>query len=540
MSTTLRWTFISFLIGLLFTRPGLAAQSQEERSLSELRNTVVNLLQTLVQQGVFTREQAQTMVKTAQDKAAADATAADQQEKAEAGSVRVPYVPEVVKEEIRKELADQLAPEVARHVVSQAQAEGWGIPGALPDWIRRVSWGGDVRVRSEGDVFARGNSPTAYLNFNAVNSAGGIFRAANAAFLNTTVDRYYLLARLRLDLEAQLDSGWSAGARLSTGTLTNPDSTNQVLGQYGARYQTNIDKAYVRWAAQSARQKLTLWGGKFGNPYLSSDLIWDADVTLEGVALDYRVNVGREASAPRRLFATLGVFPVQEIALSTSDKWLYAGQVGLDFHTHGGSGVRLGVAYYDYKHLVGRQNALESNLLDYTAPLYLQKGNTLFDIRNTQDLTQNLFALAADYREADAIMVADWNVTPAYRFSLYADYVKNLGYNAAQVAARVGADVPPRVKGYQGELSFGTANSNRAGAWRAFFGYRYLQRDAVLDAFTDQDYHLGGTDARGYIAGAYVNFTDRVWAQVRYLSFDAIDGPPLGVDVWQVEINARF
>src|SRR5262245_38077525 len=81
------------------------AASQEQRSLEELRNTVVNLLQGLVEKGVLTREQAEAMVQSAQQKAAADAEAsakaAADQEKADeqAGAIRVPYVPEIVKDE---------------------------------------------------------------------------------------------------------------------------------------------------------------------------------------------------------------------------------------------------------------------------------------------------------------------------------------------------------------------------------------------------------------------------------------------------------
>src|SRR5262245_48020178 len=104
----------SFLAALALVAPTLtfAAQSQEARNLNELRNTVVNLLQGLVQKGVLTREQAEAMVAEAQKKAATDAAAVEAQEQAEAGAVRVPYVPQVVKDEIKKEVVADLAPEV--------------------------------------------------------------------------------------------------------------------------------------------------------------------------------------------------------------------------------------------------------------------------------------------------------------------------------------------------------------------------------------------------------------------------------------------
>src|SRR5262249_14590778 len=123
-----------------------SGSSQEAQSLSELRNTVINLLQGLVERGILTREQAQAMVKAAQEKAAADTAAGARQEQAEtaAGAVRVPYVPQVVKEEISKQVAAQVTPEVTQQVVQQARTERWGVPAALPDWVQRLTFSGDV------------------------------------------------------------------------------------------------------------------------------------------------------------------------------------------------------------------------------------------------------------------------------------------------------------------------------------------------------------------------------------------------------------
>src|SRR5580700_555330 len=99
MTVKLLRTLIVAGLALGFASPVLADQSQEERNLDELRNTVINLLKSLVQRGILTREQADALVKAAQEKAAADAAALaqqrKQQEKEEENAVRVPYVPEI-------------------------------------------------------------------------------------------------------------------------------------------------------------------------------------------------------------------------------------------------------------------------------------------------------------------------------------------------------------------------------------------------------------------------------------------------------------
>jgi len=546
-------TLAAVLLALLATHTVAAAQSQEEQRLEELRNTVVNLLQALVQRGVITREQADAMVKQAEEKAAADAALAaqkeKQQEKEEANAVRVPYVPEIVKEQIAKEVAQTVEPVVTQQVVTQAKTEGWGVPAALPDWLNRVTFSGDVRVRGEADIYPAGNAQGAYLNLNAINTDGGISEAGDAAFLNTSTDRYYPLVRLRLNMNAILGDGWSIGTRIGTGTLVNPDSLNQVMGQYGGRYTTDIDLAFIQWegTASKGRQEFRFMAGKYPNPFFYSDLVWMPDVTFEGFATEYRLGIAPSPEVPYHWFLTLAAIPEQYVPLTadygpaSNNKWLYAGQTGFDFETSAGSRLQFGVAYYDFNHMAGEKNTLDSDLLNYTAPPYFQKGNTVFDISNTDNPTSgNLFALASEFHELDYMIGYTYAISSTFQFNSFLDYVRNLGYDAEAVAQRVGYYVRPRVDGYEGQIGFGSPLLDHFGAWDAFIGYRYLERDAVVDAFTDQDYHLGGTDARGYMLGADASLTKRVWVRLRYMPFDAIDGPPLAIDVWQLDLNARF
>ena len=88
--------------------------------------------------------------------------------------------------------------------------------------------------------------------------------------------------------------------------------------------------------------------------------------------------------------------------------------------------------------------------------------------------------------------------------------------NTADVSANSAQYVAPRTKGYQGEISFGYPTVLTAGAWRGVLGYRYLQRDAVIDAYTDSDFHFGGTDATGYYFVGDYGLANRVWMRLRY------------------------
>ncbi len=533
--------------------PGMSrAAADEQRGLVELRNTIGNLLEALVQRGVISKEQAEAMVRDAQTKAKADAdaalAAADAEDKADAaaGAVRVPYVPEVVKDEIRKEVVAEMTPEVTKRVVDEAISSD-AMANALPDWVRRIRWNGDIRVRGQSDSFAPDNVTNFYLDIPKVNAAGGITRAGPAALINTTEDRERLRARLRLGLETELGYGWTAALRLATGTLTDPVSTNQTLGNYGGRYTIGVDQAYLRWTGQTnvGRQQLAITGGRMPNPWMSTDLIWDQDLMFEGVSANYRYSISRDEPYRRNFFATIGAFPLTEVEINNDDKWLYGGQLGIDWRTVAGTRIRFGTAYYDFANIAGVRNAPNSTLEDFTAPAFVQRGNTLYDIRNNPtDPTQDLFALASEFQVLDVEAGVDWALSERYRMAVTGSYVDNVGYKEVfgpgDFVIRMGSNDEPRTKGYQVETSFGRARMNERGAWRVALSYRYLERDAVLDAFTDSDFRLGGTDVKGYVLNADFAFSPRMLARLRYLSGSEIDGPPLGIDVLQIDFNATF
>ncbi len=134
----------------------------ETRSLNELRNTVVNLLQGLVEKGTCTRERARRWSSPRQRRRKKMPPPSLAQDKAEEGRD-----PRAVRSADRegsdpKEVAAELAPEVAKEVVEQAKSEERGAAGALPEWIRRVRWSGDRRFRGEGDM-VRGRQPREQL-----------------------------------------------------------------------------------------------------------------------------------------------------------------------------------------------------------------------------------------------------------------------------------------------------------------------------------------------------------------------------------------
>jgi hypothetical protein len=531
-----------------------ADATTEQQSLEEVRNTVINLLQALVDKGLITREQAQALVKQAQDKAAADAAKNAQAAKEEENAVRVPYVPQIVKDEISKQVAEEVKPQVVQSVVAEAKTERWGVPGALPDWISRVHPFGDFTLRGQADMYAADNGLV--LDYNGINAAGGIGKDTNP-YLDSTENRDRMRLRARLGLEADLTPHLMTVIRLSTGSLTDPSSESPTLGDYGQRLSVGFDQAFIRWnsSVPETLSALTAEGGRFDIPwYAPTEMVYARDLQYEGLASTARLGFGTGGPDRSHVFLTLAAIPMLEVPdLISEDKWLYGAQLGTNLRFFdGGQHLHLAAAYYDFLHVQGVRNTPDSTLTNITAPAFIRYGNTVFDIsNNTTDSTVNLFALASQFRLIDVAATYEFGF-PRYTFALTGEAVRNIGYNLAQVEALTQSTIPsPQNRGYVAEASFGDPTVAQFGQWRARVGYRYVQADAVIDAWTDADFHGGGTNAAGYYLWIDVGLANNTWLRARYLSANEINangivepGPTgllrYGLDILQVDLNTRF
>jgi hypothetical protein len=573
---------------LLFaSTAGIAASTEE---MLQLKNTVTNLVDELVKAGVLKKEQAEAMVKRAEEAAAAEAkvqaasappadnaarqlaTETGSPEVANANVVRVPYVPEFVKDEIREEVRKELKNDVVKEVTDKAKQEKWGTPDALPAWVNRIKINGDVRLRDELNLYADDNAETLgpdnlYFDILELNDQGGLAECTidPGCRLNTSEDRNRFRARVRVGMQAKITDNLKFGMRLATSNDFSPVSINQTLGNTGQGYEVQLDQAYLQY---DGVKRGFNWGtfslGRIPNPWYSTDLVWDEDLSFEGAAMTLRQRIAGKGDLmamqdqSKQVFLTLGAFPIDEIELSDRDKWLAGAQVGADLEFSNQTKARLGVAYYDYINITGKRNQLGSTLNDFTAPEFVQKGNLLFDIANDTNLNgiddEDRLALASDYNIVNITGEVDFAQLAPYHVVLGLDVAKNIGYDEDEILDRIGSVaaafrnggaatgtlLEDRTWGYSADLLVGWPQINKLWDWQVFGSYKYLQRDAVLDAFTDSDFHLGGTDAQGYIIGGKLGLAKDVWLRGRWLSANEIDASPLGIDVLQLDLNAKF
>jgi hypothetical protein len=164
------------------------------------------------------------------------------------------------------------------------------------------------------------------------------------------------------------------------------------------------------------------------------------------------------------------------------------------------------------------------------------------------------FGLASGFRVVDLSGRIDFSHFNPVHVMVDGQYVKNLAFNKSNLnniafnnlgpspdptnqvpGAFAGGDT-----GAMGRITVGFPQVRQLWEWNAYVAYKYLESDAVIDAFTDPDFGLGGTNLKGYIVGANLGLGPNVWATAKWMSANAIGGSPFAVDVFQFDIHARF
>jgi len=516
------------------------------------------LLDLLVEQGVIDASDYEQLLDRVERRESAERRGSEDESGDMASAIRVPYIPDYVRQEMHESLKFSVEADVVDKVkeeaVRTARVYGWGIKEA-PSWVHKLKISGDGRVRYQGDFFSDDNTFGGKPDINDTNNSG------QPEFDNITDDRHRLRARFRLMFEAKPFERITMGMRFVTGNQGNPVSSNQTLGNFGEKWDTNMDLGYIRHDAMT--KDYMLIGGRFKNPFLHTDLVFDSDMAFEGLAGTYyfqRDDTLYGNDSQWDTYLTAGVFPIQEIHSSAEglsadgakivslnnerDKFLYAVQLGTDYNFFNTNQLSMGLAYYWYENLQASRNPSGLDVNDVTASDYYQVGNSVYLINDPLDPNIKL-GLASKYRLLNATVKYRFaNFFPTYVF-LHGDYVKNMSFDQQELEQLVGQAVPKRDIGYQLGVTVGTQKIQYLRDWRLSFMFRHLEGDAVLDAFADSDFLLGGTDAEGYVMQFQYGILDNTIASIRWLSADSIDSDPLSsrnvsIDTLQLDVSAKF
>lgn len=558
---------LSLAVGMVIAT--LVGQAAAAPAPSE--NATINLIRLLVEQGILKQDKADALIAQAQNEAAqakqaAASTAVAAGPVAAPGDVRVQYVPAAVRDQIR----DQVKAEV----MATAKQENWAAPNTFPDWASRISFDGDIRLRDESRYYSGSNSNEivdfARLNNNGPYDVNPNSSTALPPLLNTREDRTNLFRlRARLGMKADISPQWTAGIRIGTGSDNNPVSTTQNLGGGFAKKDIWLDQGYLTWKPSD---ELTLTGGRFANPFMSTDMLYSNDLNFDGVAAIF----DRKLSRDWGVFGTVGAFPVDYTNDTTTsngfdkeesdNKWLYGAQVGAKWAINSNNRLKGALAYYRFQDIQGERSSpcepwagAPGCDSDGTRAAFMQKGNSVFLLR---DITPNplnptttpqpqFVGLASEFNLLDLNVVWDADLPEDFKLRSQGNYIHNLGYDEGDMRKRSAGqlvnnldsngNIESGANAWMVQFTLGNAlDLKKQGDWNLFAGYKYIQPDALPDGFNDSSFHLGGTNAKGYILGGNYGLAKNVYATGRWMSTEAVYGAPFDIDVLQLEINTRF
>jgi hypothetical protein len=552
--TITKLTLIIFLVINILTAPFINAE--EAKNEPPMEDTIEALIDLLQSKGVIGNEEADKFIKRyksgipAKKEKGTVVTIIPEQDGREYIEKITEDVNKTLKEDVvkTKENLDYMSDELMTRSrllekrtdeIEKTIKEDVGNKLNQVSWANRLRWGGDIRLRYQKDFYDEDN-------YNQ------LYDPEKNEIVNTTIDRSRYRYRVRLEANAEImkkDPDMNvgkveAGARIATGSTNDPVSTNDTLGDYFNKDNIVLDNAYLKWTYKPDYPKfgmfpqVTAWGGRFQNPFYSTDMVWDSDVNFEGLAVKLESDTLLEN--PLKFFFTAGVFPLQELELYEKDKWLYAGQLGMKYEKSMGLSATTVVSFYDYRRTRGEFfNDPSGSVSLGTEPLFRQIGNTMIDI-NTDPIHET-WALAGEYRLLNLTTELDYDYWFPNHIILRADYVKNIGFDARDVAKLFNIDLyPDETKGYQIGLLYGYPNPMGFAEWNVSLTYRYVEGDAVFDAFTDSDFHLGGANAKGWIMQSQFGLSERLWLTIRWISSDEIRSVPIAIDKLFIDLNARF
>jgi len=555
---------VAALVATVLISTSITAQADEREDLEKLRATVLGLLDTLVQNHILPKDKVDAMMREAESRANTRLAQTPPPEVSADGKkiVRVPYVPEAVK--------IQMHDQIKAEVLAETRNERAGGGGA-DSWLNRIQIEGDLRLRAENTRLDTGNTSTAVAYSDMSNSYltrfPDIFSTTGNGINNYNTQNSTSRTRLRarLGINANISDTVSAGIALATGSSSNvnnttipsaPTSTNQTMGQNFNKEGVYVDRAFIKYTPASW---LSVSGGRIRNPYFSTDLVWADDLNFEGFAL---------ALTPRldplpNVFFTAGWFPLAfGVPNQSVDRSLVALQGGLDMQIgQKENRVKLGVALYDYHGVEGVAQTTQTFKTSSTylsseyGSSYRQRGNTLFRINapnsGTNPDTATNWGLASSFRELNLTGKVDIAQLDPLHVVLTADYVRNLGFNRNDMRSRTGAAISDgQGFGYMGKIQVGAPTTLQRGDWNVSLAFRYLGSDAVLDAFTNSDFGLGGTNSKGTILGMNYGVQKNTWVTARWMSSNLIDSlvpaatttypTKFSVDLLQLDLNTKF
>ncbi|MGQ9810419.1 MAG: putative porin [bacterium] len=336
-------------------------------------------------------------------------------------------------QEVKVETQEQVKMEIAEGRLS-----------SLPRWVQTTKLKGDIRLRHQ------------YKH-----ERKDIYKDSNVGRL-----------RLRLGMEAKVNDKIRAGIVVATNSGGDPRSTNITFGDknggYSTKMEIRLDNAYTKYMPTPW---LNLVGGKMllsEALWEPTDLVWDTDITPEGVVIGLNKKVGSNASA---FMNSGGLFGTANKSGNPDPVMMYLVQTGLSYKFNDRLSLKGALALYEWANIKGEA---------YPTDSWYKSSNT-----------KSNSAWAYDYRVVNPAL--EFSIIEPFRgvglnvekLKLYGEYVSNL-------------PVSENDTGYSLGIKLGHDKVQKLADWQVEYIYAMLEKDAVLDTTPDSDRYHGKTGMRSH------------------------------------------
>ena len=443
---------------------------------------------------------------------------------------------------ISQQEADKVQSEALAARTNQAALPPIESKWKLTKAIKSIELFGDIRVR--------------YEDRSAVDPGGDridlqrLRYSVRVGLRGEVLDDFYY--GLRLDPSANARSPW-----LTMGSASSVNS-GSYQGPFGkSTAGINLGQAYFGWRGVDW---LDLTVGKMPNPLYTTAMVWDPDVSPEGMAERFKCVVG-EAD----VFVTFGQFLYQDTNPSrggssyfdlgysrSSPLFLMAWQAGVNYHITKDMTLKIAPVLYSY---MGKGADTTSGTSANQAPgfggTFVGQGST----NNLAGLTTGAWSgyprgysdgFTANQTGVNDLLVLEVPVELNYRLSkldlrAFGDYAQNLeggdraraAYTASHATqlqtgggdvAQIPSAQTSETKAYQLGVAVGNLNSLglvngttvRRHGWELRTYWQHVEQYALDPNLIDSDFFEGRENLEGVFAAAAYSLGENVIGTVRY------------------------
>ena len=289
--------------------------------------------------------------------------------------------------------------------------------------------------------------------------------------------------RLRLEVRPELELVFSDRFKIGVRAIGDLGSDHNEDNPKNFDNYRSRGASIERYYLEAKPGQLTLLAGAFGMPLVSSEMIWDRDIQTPGLAAAWEIPAGGTSTFT---LAAAGFYGPQRDGDHTR---IGAGQIVFRTGDPGRLALEAAGSYWHFDP-------------DDLKPAYIRQ--------NYSEFVGGERVYVSRFRIADALV--------RLRFPIGKVPV-TVGFDGA-VNLGVEDEASHDKSAFEGTVSAGRLGN--PGDWRVFYTYQYVERDAVIGAYTTDDWWFHSWH-RGSRAGAGVTILPQVFIQATVMFQNRLD-----------------